>query len=959
MRKVGICSAVALLLMLSVIVSLTSASKRKRCTDSSIYCQHFKMLCPTQKMQEICAKTCGCKSKILRDVGNIKVNKPKPEEFKEITSTNKRVDFHDEEENNTQQDHFDFDPYKQQADGAKLLQRTAEWTKWGQWSICSVTCGLGKRTRTRVCQSGTCPGSKVQSWACALTRTCIETRPWTKPCTDTRTDCTKSICNTRRRHSCKATCKECYKWGDYGALDKCHRYDGKCERRRYRHCRIGDCLGLPYKSKRCANEYCGNREMWSHWSSCSVTCGTGITKRTRLCETQGCKSTDERTCIRNSCDEPQKPDIKYGEWSRCSKTCGSGMRRKTCSTEYCKMNKVVELTQTCRIKECETCVDKHVYCPQLIRYCPNNEWMKRNCMLSCNMCKIEWSNWNKWSKCSKTCGSGGSRQRTRKCLINICTGSNTETVLCEKQNECPTIQEWSDWSDWTDCKQACGEKLFRTRNRECMKGQCAGKSTMTEPCPPVDCQAGKSEPIWKEWTEWGDCSKSCGGGKRSRTRECNIERKCDRKTERDVETCNQKSCHEKFTSCNLACGGGYRWAYKSSCTHNDVYKCNGYFQGCNYQDCNKKPCISPQKRRYGSTTCCNNQKVEMDCGRVQVREAQEKSLAFQEYISFGRIIKGMVSEPNAWPWMGMFMASISRKLYCAGTVIHQKWLLTAAHCVRDSGTNKDRPKSDMALYLGINKLSEIKKGNGRRIRSFKVHPSYHFPQFDIALLEVDEITFSATIYPACMPKGEEVGINQKCYVTGWGVFDTKKPMSSPKLREVGLRVLDEKVCKHAWNSGTTGAYVQRHYNKVICAGSVYEKNDTCGGDSGGPLICQRCSSCSWYVAGITSFGPRNCGTPGIPGVYTKVQHHENWVYKHIPDLKPTERKTCASYSDVQRKFTMEPNPAPVPHWSIFNQNPVNHVGNIPQIPARGYSTNNPVAIPRQLLFPFIPMPGFG
>ena len=58
-------------------------------------------------------------------------------------------------------------------------------------------------------------------------------------------------------------------------------------------------------------------------------------------------------------------------------------------------------------------------------------------------------------------------------------------------------------------------------------------------------------------------------------------------------------------------------------------------------------------------------------------------------------------------------------------------------------------------------------------------------------------------------------------------------------------------------------------------------------------MCQRCSKCSWYLAGITSFGPTPCATPGYPGVYTKILEHEWWIDQVLDhDLSLENEKSC-------------------------------------------------------------------
>ncbi|KAM3178769.1 hypothetical protein ACTXT7_001883 [Hymenolepis weldensis] len=41
------------------------------------------------------------------------------------------------------------------------------WSEWGDWSACSVTCGMGTRFRTRICpRPGECPGKSQESGIC-------------------------------------------------------------------------------------------------------------------------------------------------------------------------------------------------------------------------------------------------------------------------------------------------------------------------------------------------------------------------------------------------------------------------------------------------------------------------------------------------------------------------------------------------------------------------------------------------------------------------------------------------------------------------------------------------------------------------------------------------------------------------------------------------------------------------
>lgn len=39
----------------------------------------------------------------------------------------------------------------------------------------------------------------------------------------------------------------------------------------------------------------------------------------------------------------------------------------------------------------------------------------------------------------------------------------------------------------------------------------------------------------------------------------------------------------------------------------------------------------------------------------------------------------------------------------------------------------------------------------------------------------------------------------------------------------------------------------------------------------------------YFLAGIVSYGPKNCGTVAIPGVYTRTSKYIDWIQSKIRD----------------------------------------------------------------------------
>jgi secreted trypsin-like serine protease len=255
-----------------------------------------------------------------------------------------------------------------------------------------------------------------------------------------------------------------------------------------------------------------------------------------------------------------------------------------------------------------------------------------------------------------------------------------------------------------------------------------------------------------------------------------------------------------------------------------------------------------------------------------------------------RIVGGVDVPNEERPWMASIQ--FNQNHFCGGSLIANRWVLTAAHCVEDiSGTNID----SLSVRADFTDLS-TNTGKDAKVKSVHVHKSYAQPNSsaaDLALLElssgINGIQYLKLATQQIMAASGQPG--DPASVSGWGAL--KEGGNSPvRLQKVDVPIVSNKDCN-----------AEKAYNGLItetelCAGYAQGKKDSCQGDSGGPLVVE--NKGDYYQAGIVSWG-EGCAQPNKYGVYTRVSAFNDWI-QNTMDGQNTEDDTGNDKPPTEQGF---------------------------------------------------------
>ncbi|XP_037783659.1 clotting factor B-like [Penaeus monodon] len=240
--------------------------------------------------------------------------------------------------------------------------------------------------------------------------------------------------------------------------------------------------------------------------------------------------------------------------------------------------------------------------------------------------------------------------------------------------------------------------------------------------------------------------------------------------------------------------------------------------------------------------------VNFECGRQATRAVsfpggllsrRRRQSLFGQSIGIGApeakidavvaVVGGITAQISTWPWMALLGELDSTKTpdwFCAGSLINDQWILTAAHCL-DSRTPESYTRRTRSR-------PRARPNPGQRI---------------------------ANVSPLSRLGKTQSGGHR-----------------SSTLQEVQVKVFPSSTChaqykdltffNRVWPSGIAG--------ETMCAGTTAGGKDACQGDSGGPAVHFECNR--YTLAGVISKG-YDCGLRDFAGLYVNVRQlfYLQWI----------------------------------------------------------------------------------
>ncbi|KZC10583.1 Serine protease gd [Dufourea novaeangliae] len=302
------------------------------------------------------------------------------------------------------------------------------------------------------------------------------------------------------------------------------------------------------------------------------------------------------------------------------------------------------------------------------------------------------------------------------------------------------------------------------------------------------------------------------------------------------------------------------------------------------------------------------------------------------------IAGGVKSSSGQWPWLvAIYIIEYKYKLQCAGSLVTNTHIITAAHCFYQSDQTAI-PAGAMAVALGRYQLLNFhEKGSvNADVAEYRIHPDYKSQvtsestisaDSDLAVLVLRErVEYSGLIKPICLWSGPidlSYVVGKVGTVVGWGrdengnqylqeprminarianpkesLVELTNPslgrlfsvlMTPPIVPDLGVNTAARSTTKKSVVGSETclrsqSKFVDITSSRTFCAG-MRDGNGPCNGDSGSAFMLYDSETDRFYIRGVISLSLldksiMSCDLRQFV-VYVDVAKYLDWIYEQI------------------------------------------------------------------------------